>query len=142
DLHTALANEHSLRLAAEAHLSSSQAEIEELSTQLFSEANELVATERRALSELQTKYAKLEEEKRGWERQAKEREEGERRLRERNALLEGREGEKGRRWEELERRVGRVERVKALLAGDEGGGRRVVSAGEIEGKGGKGVDGV
>ncbi len=56
------------------------------------------------------------------------------RLQARLGVLEGREGEKGRRWEELERRVCRVEKVKALLRED-GGGRRVVSAGVVEGKG-------
>ncbi len=52
-------------------------------------------------------------------------------------MLEGREGEKGRRWEELEKRICRVEKVKALLRedGGEGGGRRVVSAVMLEGKG-------
>lgn len=57
------------------------------------------------------------------------------RLRARLGVLEGREGEKGRRWEELERRVCRVEKVRQLLRDDAGGGRRVVSAGVVEGKG-------
>ncbi|KAL8661573.1 MAG: hypothetical protein Q9202_005459 [Teloschistes flavicans] len=129
DMATALANEHALRVAAEAHLSASQTEIEELSTQLFSEANEMVATERRNLASLQAKHAQLQEEARGWERHVKEREERERRLRERLKVLEGRDGEKRFKWEELERRVGRVERVKALLGED---GRRAVSAGDAD----------
>ncbi|KAL9585351.1 MAG: hypothetical protein Q9212_001582 [Teloschistes hypoglaucus] len=131
DLASALANEHALRLAAESHLSASQAEIEELSTQLFSEANEMVAVERRSLASLQAKHAQLEEEARGWERQVKEREERETRLRERLKVLEGRDGEKRLKWEELERRVGRVERVKALLAEE---GRRSLSVGDAVGR--------
>ncbi|KAI4197452.1 MAG: hypothetical protein LQ350_005891 [Teloschistes chrysophthalmus] len=133
DLTSALANEHALRVAAESHLSASQAEIEELSTQLFSEANEMVAVERRNLASLQAKHAQLEEEARGWERQVKEREERETRLRERLKVLEGRDGEKRFKWEELERRVGRVERVKALLADE---GRRSLSVGDADGRSG------
>ncbi|KAL8776256.1 MAG: hypothetical protein Q9194_003269 [Teloschistes cf. exilis] len=131
DLATALANEHALRVTAESHLSTSQAEIEELSTQLFSEANEMVAVERRNLASLQVKHAQLEEEARGWERQIKEREERETRLRERLKVLEGRDGEKRFKWEELERRVGRVERVKALLAEE---GRKSLSVGDADGR--------
>ncbi|KAI4112053.1 MAG: hypothetical protein LQ339_000060 [Xanthoria mediterranea] len=134
DLHAALEQERSLRLAAEAHLSTTQTEIEDLSTSLFSEANELVAAERRALHDLQTRYDALQEEARGLRDRDGERVKEAGRLQARLGVLEGREGEKGRRWEELERRVCRVEKVKALLRED-GGGRRVVSAGVVEGKG-------
>ncbi|KAL8767006.1 MAG: hypothetical protein Q9209_006360 [Squamulea sp. 1 TL-2023] len=137
DLHAVLEQERSLRLAAEAHLSTTHAEIEELSTSLFSEANELVAAERRSLHELQTRYDALEEEARGLRDGEKEREKEEGRLRKRVVVLE----EKGRRWEDLERRVCRVEKVKALLRDGEGG-RRVVSAGVVEGNnGGLGAEG-
>ena len=57
------------------------------------------------------------------------------RLRDRVGVLEGREGEKGKRWEELERRVSRVEKVRGLLGDEVGGGRRVMSAGVVEGRG-------
>lgn len=71
-----------------------------------------------------------------------EREKEEGRLKERLSLLEGREKGKGKRWEELEMRVRRVERVKGLL-GEDASGKRAVSAGVIEGKGsGVGLDGV
>ncbi|KAL8715379.1 MAG: hypothetical protein Q9220_000712 [cf. Caloplaca sp. 1 TL-2023] len=134
DLHAALAQERSLRLAVEAQLTATSTEIEELSTQLFSEANELVATERRSLAALQQKHAQLEEDKIILEKRVAEREREEGRLKNRLEVLEKRDGEKGRRWEELEKRVGRVERVKRLLA--EEGGRRVVSEGAVvEGKG-------
>ncbi|KAL8851521.1 MAG: hypothetical protein Q9221_003540 [Calogaya cf. arnoldii] len=64
-LEAALKNERSLRLAAEDHLSTIQNEIKDLSTSVFSEANELVTVERRALHELQTRYDALQEEVRG-----------------------------------------------------------------------------
>ncbi|KAL8735913.1 MAG: hypothetical protein Q9166_000475 [cf. Caloplaca sp. 2 TL-2023] len=138
DLHVALEQERALRLAAEAQLSNTHTEIEELSTQLFSEANELVAAERRSLHDLQNRYDRLQEEAKEMEKRVEEREKEEGRLRSRLGVLEGREGEKGRRWEELERRVRRVEKVRGLL-GDEVGERRVVSAGVTEGGGGDGA---
>jgi hypothetical protein len=66
--------------------------VEELSASLFEQANEMVASERRA-------RAKLEE---------------------RVSELERREGDKRRRLERLERAVGRIERVRGILA-EEGG---------------------
>lgn len=63
-------------------------EIEELSVQLFSQANEMVASERRA-------RAKLEE---------------------RVALLEKKDKDKMARLERLEKAVSRLDRVKAILA--------------------------
>jgi len=64
-------------------------EIEELSATLFSQANEMVANERKA-------RAKLEE---------------------RVAVLEHRDEEKRRRLERLEGAMRRLERVKGLLVG-------------------------
>jgi hypothetical protein len=61
--------------------------VEELSASLFEQANEMVATERRARA----------------------------RLEERVGELERREGDKKRRLERLERAVGRIERVRAVL---------------------------
>jgi hypothetical protein len=69
--------------------------VEELSTSLFEQANEMVATERRA-------RAKLEE---------------------RVGVLEKREGEGIKRLAGLERAVGRIERVREVLAEIEGEGR-------------------
>lgn len=63
-------------------------ELEELSTQLFMQANEMVATERKA-------RAKLEE---------------------RVAVLESRDYEKRKRLERLEGAMQRIERVRELLA--------------------------
>ncbi|KAL8916370.1 MAG: hypothetical protein Q9208_008560 [Pyrenodesmia sp. 3 TL-2023] len=142
DLQSALNEERSLRKALEERLSASTTELEELSTELFSEANELVATERRSLHSLQQQYSALQAEAKEWEKKAMEREKEEGRLKERLSLLEGREKGKGKRWEELEMRVRRVERVKGLL-GEDASGRRAVSAGVVEGKGSaEGLDGV
>ncbi|KAL2760626.1 hypothetical protein ACRALDRAFT_1066884 [Sodiomyces alcalophilus JCM 7366] len=87
DLLSALHREQSLRVAAENRLTASSREVEELSASLFEQANEMVATERRA-------RAKLEE---------------------RVELLERRDAEKRRRLDKLEGAVGRIERVRALL---------------------------
>ena len=82
-----LTREQSLRQAAESRVSETNEELEELSAQLFTEANEMVATERKA-------RAKLEE---------------------RVAVLERRDKEKRTRLEVLESRLGRIERVRDML---------------------------
>ena len=92
DLLTLLTKEQTLRQAAESRVSQTNEELEELSAQLFTEANEMVAAERKA-------RAKLEE---------------------RVAILEGRDKEKRKRLELLESRLGRIERVRGLLAKDQG----------------------
>jgi DNA repair exonuclease SbcCD ATPase subunit len=76
------------RLAAESSLSQANSELEELTAQLFGQANEMVANERKA-------RAKLEE---------------------RIEVLEKRDGEKRGRLERLEKAVGRIERVRGILA--------------------------
>ena len=87
ELLTMLTREQSLRQAAESRVSQTNEELEELSAQLFTEANEMVATERKA-------RAKLEE---------------------RVAVLERRDKEKRTRLEVLEGRLGRIERVREML---------------------------
>ncbi|KAL9134343.1 MAG: hypothetical protein Q9175_004479 [Cornicularia normoerica] len=87
ELLTMLTREQSLRQAAESRVSQTNEELEELSAQLFTEANEMVATERKA-------RAKLEE---------------------RLAVLERRDQEKRVRLEALESRLGRIERVREML---------------------------
>lgn len=62
-------------------------ELEELTAQLFGQANEMVATERKA-------RAKLEE---------------------RVQVLEKRDGEKRRRLERLEKAIERIERVRMMV---------------------------
>lgn len=88
ELVAALTREQSLRQAAEGKLNASSAELEELTSQLFQQANEMVATERKA-------RAKLEE---------------------RVEILERRDGEKRNRLERLEGAMQRIERVRSLLA--------------------------
>ncbi len=87
DLLTLLTREQSLRQAAETRVSQTNEELELLSEELFTEANKMVATERKA-------RAKLEE---------------------RVMVLERRDGEKRARLEVLEGRMGRIERVRELL---------------------------
>lgn len=87
ELQTALAKETAARQEAEKKVAQVNAELEDLSAQLFEQANEMVATERRA-------RAKLEE---------------------RVAVLEQRDRDKSRRLERIEGALKRLERVKALL---------------------------
>lgn len=88
DLLTALSREQALRREAEGRLSETSREVEELSASLFEQANEMVATERRARAKLEQRVGELER----------------------------REGDKRRRLERLERAVGRIERVRGVLA--------------------------
>ncbi|PMD59010.1 uncharacterized protein K444DRAFT_643734 [Hyaloscypha bicolor E] len=88
ELVAALTREQALRQAAEKKLDEGSGELEELSAQLFMQANEMVATERKA-------RAKLEE---------------------RVEVLEKRDTEKRKRLERLEGAVQRIERVRGLLA--------------------------
>ncbi|KAJ5497303.1 GDPGTP exchange factor Sec2p [Penicillium fimorum] len=87
ELQDALTREQRRREAAESQLSQASTELEELTVQLFSQANEMVAEERRA-------RAKLEE---------------------RVAVLERRDVEKRGRLERLEKAMARVERLRALV---------------------------
>jgi hypothetical protein len=98
-----LERERALRAKAEARVQTVDTEIEELSVQLFSQANEMVAEERRA-------RAKLEE---------------------RVEMLERRDREKMGRLDRLEKAVSRVERVKALLAEKEDGEAEAASSGML-----------
>jgi hypothetical protein len=88
-----LERERILRAKAEQRVQMVDLEIEELSVQLFSQANEMVATERRA-------RAKLEE---------------------RIELLERKDQDKMARLERLEKAVTRLDRVKAILEQPEHG---------------------
>ncbi len=87
DLLFELERERALRAKAEDRVRTVDSEIEELSVTLFSQANEMVAEERRA-------RAKLEE---------------------RIELLEKKDRDKMSRLERLEKAVSRLDRVKALL---------------------------
>lgn len=87
DLQSALAKEVAAREQAEAKVAALSVEIEDLSVTLFEQANEMVATERRARA----------------------------RLEERVSVLEVRDREKNGRLERIERAQERLERVRALL---------------------------
>lgn len=82
--------EKKLRAAAEAKIDNASKEVEELSVSLFEQANEMVASERRA-------RAKLEE---------------------RVSVLEQRDVEKRVRLDRLEGAMTRLDRVRALLGDD------------------------
>ncbi|KAK4946771.1 hypothetical protein LTR10_014273 [Elasticomyces elasticus] len=86
-LQTSLEEERTLRLRAETSLSDAQTELEDLTAQLFGQANEMVATERR-------ERAKLEE---------------------RVKVLEQRDTEKRKRLERLEKAIARIERIRAMV---------------------------
>jgi DNA repair exonuclease SbcCD ATPase subunit len=86
-LQSTLASERELRLKAETNLTQTQMELEELTAQLFGQANEMVAEERRARSKLEDRVR----------------------------VLEKREREKGERLRKLEGRIERVERVRGML---------------------------
>lgn len=90
ELATQLQREQSLRSEAETKVSQMSSELEELSAQLFQQANEMVAAERKARA----------------------------RLEERVEVLERREGEKRKRLERLEKAVGRIGRIRVMLGGE------------------------
>lgn len=94
DLLEALSREQNLRKEAETQVAATGREIEELSAALFEQANEMVAEERRARA----------------------------RLEERVGELERRDAEKRRRLDKLEGAMVRIERVRLLLAEEEGEG--------------------
>ncbi|KAI8961543.1 hypothetical protein F5Y11DRAFT_325656 [Daldinia sp. FL1419] len=87
DLLEALSRERELRAKAEGKLRDTSKEVEELSATLFEQANEMVASERRARAQLE----------------------------ERVSVLERRDVEKRDRLDRLEGAMGRLERVRALL---------------------------
>ncbi|OCT44972.1 hypothetical protein CLCR_06163 [Cladophialophora carrionii] len=86
-LQSSLEQERNLRLRAESDLSQTQTELEELTAQLFGQANEMVASERKA-------RAKLEE---------------------RVKVLEQRDVEKRKRLDKLEKQMQRIERVRGMV---------------------------
>ena len=87
-----LERERALRAKAEEKARKVDSEIEELSVQLFSQANEMVAQERKARARLE---ARVE-------------------------LLEKKDKDKMARLERLEKAVSRLDRVKAMLSAPHG----------------------
>ena len=126
----ALTHESALRRAAETQLEKTSEEVEELTSSLFSEANEMVAQERKTNKQLADRLRELEARASvtvngNWrEEWAREKEALERKMREKEErveVLERRAREKDERLEGLERRVVRGERVRGLLGGGGGG---------------------
>lgn len=87
DLQSQLAKEQAARAEAEKKAAQLNSELEDLSVNLFEQANQMVATERKARSKLE----------------------------ERIATLEKRDKDKSRRLEKIENALHRLERVRALL---------------------------
>ncbi|KAK4204296.1 hypothetical protein QBC40DRAFT_273179 [Triangularia verruculosa] len=87
DLLSALNKEQARRMEVESRLSQTSKEVEELSVSLFEQANEMVASERRARAELEKRVV----------------------------ILEKRDVEKKKRLEVLERGVERIGRVRGVL---------------------------
>jgi len=88
DLQSQLAKEQAARAEAEKKAAQLNSELEDLSVNLFEQANQMVATERKARSKLE----------------------------ERIATLEQRDKDKTRRLEKIEGALNRLERVRAILA--------------------------
>ncbi|KAI9713524.1 MAG: exosome 3'-_5 exonuclease subunit ski4 (Csl4) [Bogoriella megaspora] len=126
-LRTALEQEKDLRKQAESKVTQVNSELEELSAQLFQQANEMVSQERRARAQLEERLSGTEqrlrvaEEAAELERRAREELQGRvRSAEERVGVLEKRDREKKGRLERLEKAMGRIERVRGVLK--EGGG--------------------
>lgn len=102
ELEAQLAQSQAARLAAEAKVDQMSAEIEELTGSLFSQANEMVAEERREGARLRERIRFLEE------RDAK--------FAMKLQRVEERDRERKKRLERLERAFARLERVKSLLS--------------------------
>jgi TolA-binding protein len=112
ELEKVLVKEQKARAVAEEKTRQVNAEVEELSTTLFQQANEMVATERRQNAALQAKIQELE--KAGGnvaEVVGKENE----RLKERLQIMEQRDLERQKRLERLEAAQKRIDRVRTML---------------------------
>lgn len=101
ELETQLAQSQAQHLSAEAKVDQMSAEIEELTGSLFSQANEMVADERREGARLRERIRFLEE------RDAK--------FAMKVQRIEERDRERKKRVERLERAMARIERAKDLL---------------------------
>ncbi|EMC98380.1 hypothetical protein BAUCODRAFT_424385 [Baudoinia panamericana UAMH 10762] len=124
ELEASLIKEQTLRIAAEQKVKDVTAEIEELSENLFQEANEMVAAERKENAELKKKIQELEGKVKDLTSQVGEHvvagnPAGLRRevvrLGEKVKVLEERDVDRKRRLETIEAASKRVERVKAML---------------------------
>lgn len=125
ELEEKVVKEQTARIAAEKKVKEVNAEIEDLSTTLFQQANEMVAAERKENAALAEKIRALEQRQDNNEtavqaqameaRQAVKLEAENVKLKARIEALERREEERKRRLERLEKASERIERVKAVL---------------------------
>lgn len=101
ELETQLVTEQTQRLAAESKVKEMNAELEDLTGQLFGEANKMVADEKREAAKLRERIEFLEQRDAKFGMKVKH--------------LEQREEERMKRLEMLERAQGRLARVSGLL---------------------------
>lgn len=112
ELEASLTKERTARQEAEKKVKAVNAEIEELSTSLFSQANEMVSAERKNNAALKQEVKELE--KSGGPVAEGLRKENER-LRQKLHMVEQREVERKKRLERLEAAQRRIDRVKTML---------------------------
>lgn len=101
ELESALVQERTQRLAAEKKVTEVTGEIEELSTTLFQQANEMVSAERKENAALKERIRLLEEREGKFTRRLE--------------ALEQRDVERKRRMDKIESAIKRIERAKTLL---------------------------
>lgn len=117
DLEEQLVKEQTLRIAAEKKVKEASAEIEDLSAQLFSEANEMVASERKQNAELRERLQTLEEQY----QHPHEATDAETlrvenvKLKQKLQTLEQRDMDRKKRLERLEAANKRIDRTRAML---------------------------
>lgn len=117
ELEEQLVKEQTLRIAAETKVKEASAEIEDLSAQLFSEANEMVATERKRNAELRERLQILEQQYQhphGATDPESLRVEN-LRLKQKLQTLEQRDTDRKKRLERLEAANKRIDRTRAML---------------------------
>ena len=114
ELEEKLVKEQTARIAAEKKVKEVNAEIEELSSTLFQQANEMVASERKDNAALREKIEALEQQRKD-AAQSELLETENQKLQEKIQILERWEVERERRLERLEAANKRIERVRALL---------------------------
>ena len=112
ELEATLVKEQTARIEAERKTKEMNAELEELSTTLFQQANDMVAAERRENAALKEKIKALETSN-GQPNEATKRENE--RLKSKLQIMEQRELDRKRRLDKLEAAQKRIDRVRTML---------------------------
>jgi len=117
ELEASLVKEQTARIAAEKKIKEVSAEIEDLSSDLFQQANEMVAAERKVNAMLKQKIDNLERQALEFSNALSEKgmQEENAKLKQRIKVLEQRDLDRRRRLERLEAANKRIERVKSML---------------------------